>query len=104
MAVARSAVIGDVGKFGTLVASNFKQRQQLSTFGKQQLHYKSVTNQPFSTCSNNGSTLIRDQGVGGSNPLSPTNFGESWTTLKKIRPMSMHASSANPTSVVGKLF
>jgi hypothetical protein len=61
-----------VGNFVTAKASDFNKEQQLSTNGLQQVQYQSVRNNKFSTSFNKDWNLVRDQGVGGSNPLSPT--------------------------------
>jgi hypothetical protein len=53
-------------------ASSFNKAQQLSTNGWQQVQYQSLKAPRISTDSNTLWNLVRDQGVGGSNPLSPT--------------------------------
>jgi hypothetical protein len=56
----------------TVKASNFNKSQQLSTNGMQQVQYQSLKNLKFQQVSIGVEHWIRDQGVGGSNPLSPT--------------------------------
>ncbi len=54
-------------------ASDFNKEQQLSTNDVQQAQYQAVGNHELQAGFNNVLNLVRDQGVGGSNPLSPTN-------------------------------
>jgi len=70
---------GCVGKNVTLEASNFNNTQQLSTNGWQQVQYQSVRNPRISIDFNRVWNLVRDQGVGGSNPLSPTIYFQQLT-------------------------
>jgi hypothetical protein len=52
----------------------FHNLQQASTTEPQLIQQESVGNQQNSTRFNKQWNLVRDQGVGGSNPLSPTNL------------------------------
>ena len=63
-----------VGKIEAVEALCFHKLQQASTTEPQLIQQESVGNQQNSTRFNKQWNLVRDQGVGGSNPLSPTNL------------------------------
>ena len=60
-----------VGKIVTVKATENRKIQQTSTIGLQLFQYQSLRINRFHPKQWN---LVRDQGVGGSNPLSPTNL------------------------------
>jgi len=63
----------NVDDFVAVKAHGFNNGQHLSTSSPQQVQQQSLENRRNSTTFNNSWNLVRDQGVGGSNPLSPTN-------------------------------
>ena len=62
-----------VDDFVAAKAPNFNKNQQTSTSRLQQVQQQSLWKPQDSTGFNRLLNLVRDQGVGGSNPLSPTN-------------------------------
>ena len=74
--------------FVTVRTSTFNTNQQFSIRSVQQVQYQSITNYKFQQISITCVNLVRDQGVGGSNPLSPTNL------FKHINNISGFSSTA----------
>jgi len=62
----------DVGKIVAAGASRDPQVQQNFNEYLQQVQYQSVTDNRFQHIFNEHRNVVRDQGVGGSNPLSST--------------------------------
>jgi hypothetical protein len=63
-----------VGNFVTVKASKNRKVQQIPTSGLQRFQYQSLAINKSPASFTMSWNLVRDQGVGGSNPLSPTNL------------------------------
>jgi hypothetical protein len=78
-----------VGKNVTAKAFSFNKVPQLSTNGLQQVRYQSLKEPQISVDFNKGWNVVRDQGVGGSNPLSPTNVFNSLQSISGTPPTTV---------------
>jgi hypothetical protein len=77
----------------TAKASDFNKPQQLSTSDSQQVQCQPVTNIKFQWVSIDPGNLVRDQGVGGSNPLSPTIYFQQQLPNFELRQISAEGKS-----------
>ena len=86
----------DCRRFCAPKASEFNESQQCSTTDVQQVQYQAVGNDKISIDFTKVWNLVRDQGVGGSNPLSPTNLYNATQAISDMTPTGAADSSPRP--------
>jgi hypothetical protein len=89
----------DVDDFVAAKASDFNKSQQLSMSGVQQIQYQSVKNRRFLQTSIRVGIWFGTKGVGGSNPLSPTNSFNGLHAISGMPPSAIWQRPCSHSSV-----